>query len=97
MGREFSQESNEHRHGFFTLAVVEGLSGGAEQTPDGAIYLHKLDADVTDRVKELARGQQHPVTAKPGSSRSFPLARSTQGPTTPCNPAATGGQSEGSP
>jgi WD40 repeat protein len=75
MGREFAQESNEHRHGFFTQALVEGLSGKAEKTQDGAIYLHKLDAYVTDRVKELARGQQHPVTAKPASIRSFPLSK----------------------
>jgi hypothetical protein len=75
MGREFARESNEHRHGFFTQALVEGLSGKAEKTPDGAVYLHKLDAYVTDRVKELAKGQQHPVTAKPASIRSFPLSK----------------------
>jgi uncharacterized caspase-like protein len=75
MGREFSVESNEHRHGCFTLAVVEGLSGKAERSKDGAIYLHKLDGYVTDRVKELTKGQQHPVTAKPSSIRSFPLAK----------------------
>jgi hypothetical protein len=39
------------------------------------VYLNELDAYVTDRVKELTKGQQHPVTAKPTSIRSFPLAR----------------------
>jgi WD40 repeat protein len=73
-GREFSLESNEYRHGFFTLALVEGLSGKAAKS-DGAVYLHHLDAYITDRVKELTKGHQHPVTAKPTSVRSFPLAR----------------------
>src|SRR5262249_943121 len=75
MGRGFSVESNEHRQGYFTLALVEALSGKAGRSPDGAIYLHQLEAYVQDRVKELTKGRQHPVTAKPTSVRSFPLAR----------------------
>jgi hypothetical protein len=73
--RESSLESNEHRQGYFTLAVVEGLSGKADRTASGAVYSHKLDVYVTDRVQELTRGQQHPVTAKPTSIRPFPLAK----------------------
>ena len=38
-------------------------------------YLHHLDAYVTDRVKELTRGRQHPVTSKPSTIRSFPLSK----------------------
>jgi uncharacterized caspase-like protein len=75
MSREFSLESNEYRHGYFTQAVVEGVSGKAAHGAEGAVYLHHLDAYVTDRVKELTGGRQHPVTAKPTSVRSFPLAR----------------------
>ena len=74
-GREFSLENNEHRQGTFTLAIIEGLSGKADFNKDGVIYLNELDTYVTDRVKELTRGQQHPVTAKPGNVRSFPLAK----------------------
>lgn len=74
-GREFSLENNEHRQGTFTLAIVEGLSGKADFNKDGVVYLNELDTYVTDRVKELTRGQQHPVTAKPGNVRSFPLAK----------------------
>ena len=74
MGREFSLESNEYRHGFFTQALVEGLSGKAANK-EGVVYLTDLDAYITDRVKELTKGQQHPVTAKPTSVRSFPLAK----------------------
>ncbi len=74
-GREFSLENNQFRQGSFTLAVVEGLSGKADFNKDGVVYLNELDTYVTDRVKELTKGQQHPVTAKPGSIRSFPLAK----------------------
>jgi WD40 repeat protein len=74
MGREFALESNQERHGYFTLALVEALSGKAANR-EGVVYLTGLDAYVTDRVKELTKGRQHPVTAKPTSVRSFPLAK----------------------
>jgi Tol biopolymer transport system component len=74
-GRQFALESNEHRHGLFTLALVEGLQGKAMKTTDGAIYLHHLDAYVTDRVKQLSQGRQSPTTVRPASVRSFPLSR----------------------
>jgi WD40 repeat protein len=74
-GREFALESNEHRHGLFTFALVEGLAGKATKTNDGAIYLHHLDSFVTDRVRELSQGRQSPTFARPGSVRSFPLTR----------------------
>jgi hypothetical protein len=74
-GRESSLENNDKRRGNFTQALVEGLAGKGGKTADGAVYLHHLDAYVTDRVKELSRGQQHPVTARPASIRSFPLSK----------------------
>jgi WD40 repeat protein len=74
-GRQFSLENNKHRAGNFTLALVEGLSGKANKGVDGAVYLHHLDAYVTDRVKALSKGKQHPVTSKPSTIASFPLAK----------------------
>jgi WD40 repeat protein len=73
-GRQFSLESDEHKQGLFTLALVEGLQGKAKQV-DGQVYLHHLDAYVTDRVRELSRGEQSPTTARPASIRSFALSR----------------------
>jgi WD40 repeat protein len=73
-GRQFALESNEHRQGLFTLALVEGLQGKAQKV-DGAVYLHHLDAYVTDRVKELSQGRQSPTTARPTSVTPFPLSR----------------------
>lgn len=74
-GREFSVEDSKLRHGVFTQALVEGLSGKSAKSGDGAVYLHHLDAYITDRVKELTGGRQHPTTAKPSTVRSFPISR----------------------
>jgi uncharacterized caspase-like protein len=74
-GREFSLENNAERQSNFTLAIVEGLSGNADYNKDGSVYLHELDTYVTERVKALTKGEQHPVTAKPASIRSFPLSK----------------------
>jgi WD40 repeat protein len=75
MGREFSLESDTVAHGFFTLALVEGLSGKADYDKTGVVYLNGLDLYVTTRVKDLSTGKQHPVTTRPTSIRSFPLSR----------------------
>ena len=75
MGKEFSLESAAVEHGFFTLALVEGLSGKADYNKSGVVYLNGLDLYVTTRVKELSKGKQHPVTTRPTSIRSFPLSR----------------------
>ena len=79
MAREFALESQSIKHGFFTLAIVEGLSGKADQNKDGVVYFHELDNFTTERVKELAEGKQHPVTAKPTSIRSFPVSQPSVG------------------
>jgi len=75
LGREYSLESPSIKHGFFTLALVEGLSGKADFNGDGLIHLSELDAYAGPRVKELTYGMQNPVMAKPATIRSFPLAK----------------------
>jgi hypothetical protein len=74
MGREFSLESNEHRQSYFTLALTEGLSGKADSNNDSTVYLHELKFYITERIKELTKGQQHPVLSESATIRSFPLA-----------------------
>jgi hypothetical protein len=70
-----SLESPERRQGYFTLAVLEGLAGAADCRKRGLVYLNELDEYVSGRVNALTKGEQHPVTMKPTSVRSFPLAR----------------------
>jgi hypothetical protein len=74
-GLEFALENHTKRQDNFTLAIAKRLAGAADYNKDGAVYLNELDTYVTDRVKELTKGRQHPVTARPASVRSFPLAR----------------------
>ena len=75
MGREVSLEDPEWGHGAFTLAMTEGLEGAADYNEDSMIHLNELDLYVADRVEKLTRGRQHPVTQKPTTIRSFPLAK----------------------
>ena len=75
MGRESAQEEESWGHGAFTLALIEGLQGKADYNHDGTVHLNELDLYVSQRVKELTDGKQHPVTQKPTTIRNFPLAR----------------------
>jgi uncharacterized caspase-like protein len=75
MGREYSMESDDHRQGYFTLAMIEALAGQADYNQDGLVYLTEIDTYLADRVKTLTQGRQHPVTSKPATIRSFPLTR----------------------
>ncbi len=75
MGHEESREDADAKHGYFTLALIEGLSGKADYNGDGLITLTELELYVEGRVAQLSRDLQHPVTARPSSVRSFALAR----------------------
>ncbi len=80
-GREVAQESRTHQHGLFTLALLEAIrgQGGPElpirRSPEGAIYFKQIDSYVTERVKQLSQGDQHPVTGFPRYFRDFPLSK----------------------
>jgi WD40 repeat protein len=74
-GREESMESTLTRAGFFTLGMTEGLTGRADLNHDGVVYIHELDAYAAGRVRQMSGGKQHPVTGRPPTIRSFPLAR----------------------
>lgn len=73
-GREYALEKPEWGNGAFTKAVVEGLSGKADHSGSGRITHKSLDYYVSERVKVLTNGQQHPVTQAPGGVPDFPLA-----------------------
>lgn len=61
-GKEFSYENPLWKHGAFTKAILEGLNGGADFNKDRVINLFELNLYVTERVKELTGGKQHPFT-----------------------------------
>jgi hypothetical protein len=74
MGQEVSLEDEEWGNGAFSKALIAGL-GGAAADKDGTVTLAALDAYVTEEVKRLTGGRQHPTTGKPSTVRgSLPLA-----------------------
>jgi uncharacterized caspase-like protein len=75
LGREYSLESPETKAGFFTLGLVEGLSGKADFNKDKVIHIHELDRYAALRVRQLSGGRQNPVTGRSPTIRSFPLAQ----------------------
>ncbi len=73
-GRQYSVEDAAWGNGAFTKALVEGISGKADFTGKGRITINMLDLYLSERVKQLTRGQQTPTTAKPVTIPDFPLA-----------------------
>lgn len=61
-GREYSYETERWGHGAFTKAMLEGLDGTADYNTDGVISLHELNLFISERVKTLTGGRQHPFT-----------------------------------
>jgi WD40 repeat protein len=74
MGRQYALENAEWGNGAFTKGVVEGLRGKADYTGSGRITVNMLDLYVSERVKELTKGQQTPTTVKPPNVPDFPVA-----------------------
>ncbi|NBQ68237.1 MAG: hypothetical protein EBU46_05135, partial [Nitrosomonadaceae bacterium] len=72
-GNQVSVELDEFKHGAFTKALLEGLNGKADLLKDGFISTSELDAFVSNRVKELTRGEQMPTTAKPDTTPDLRL------------------------
>jgi WD40 repeat protein len=72
-GRQYSQENPEWGNGAFTKGLVEGISGKADYKGTGRITVNMLDLYVSERVKELTKGQQTPSTVKPPNVPDFPL------------------------
>jgi len=73
-GKESALEDPKWGHGAFTKALLEGLAGKADLRGNGRITITSLDFFLSERVKELTDGNQHPTTTKPPSVPDFPIA-----------------------
>jgi WD40 repeat protein len=73
-GRQYALENKEWGNGAFTKGVVEGIRGKADYASTGRITVNMLDLYVSERVKELTKGQQTPTTVKPPNVPDFPVA-----------------------
>ncbi len=75
LGHEHAREDSDCKHGFLTLALLEGITGHywykkTTQTPPpgpGILSLKRLDQYVTDRVKELAGAEGQAVVTRPST------------------------------
>ncbi|MGB7348047.1 MAG: caspase family protein [Pirellulaceae bacterium] len=77
--QEESLESSEWGHGAFTRAFLDSLKQKkTDFNSDGYISITELDLSISERVKELTEGRQHPTTQKPSTIRNFNLAISGQ-------------------
>ena len=73
-GREFSAEKPAWGHGAFTKALIDGLNGKADYNGNHRVEIKELDLYVTERVKQLTGGRQHPTTEIPNTLPNFPIA-----------------------
>ncbi len=72
-GKQFSLEDPTWGNGAFTKAVMEGLSGKAALPGKNKITVKSLDAYISERVKELTKGKQHPTSVTPPNVPDFPI------------------------
>ena len=77
-GRQYALENTEWGNGAFTKGLVEGISGKADYRGTGRITVNMLDLYISERVKELTRGEQTPSTVKPPNVPDFPVALLTK-------------------
>ena len=73
-GKEFSLEDPAWGNGAFTKAVIEGLNGKAVINGKNKITVKSLDAYISERVKEITKGKQHPTSVSPPNVPDFPIA-----------------------
>lgn len=73
-GRQLSYEDAAWGNGAFTKALVEGIDGKADYQKSGRITHKMLDLYISERVKELTKGKQSPVTQAPGGVPDYPIA-----------------------
>ena len=74
-GNEDSVELSDYQNGAFTKALIEGVRDGrADLMNTKTITPSELDAWVTQRVKELTGGKQHPTMDKPSTIPDYPFA-----------------------
>jgi WD40 repeat protein len=72
-GKEFSLEDITWGNGAFTKALIEGMNGGAVIAGKEKITIKSLDAYISERVKELTGGRQHPTSVTPPNVPDFPI------------------------
>jgi len=73
--REVSVESAALKRGYFTHALIEGLSGKAVSSRDGLVHVLKLQSYLQERVSALSNGQQNAENNTPPGFERLALSR----------------------
>ena len=75
-GREIAVERSEWGHGAFTKALIEGLSGKADELGNGdkAVQTDELGAWVSKRVSALTGEEQNPLYYAHPDAKPFRLS-----------------------
>ena len=60
-------------HGAFSYALIEGLEGEADRSGDSVLTVFELLGYVSERVREITDGRQHPSAPRLESFVDFPL------------------------
>ena len=78
LGREYAAESKLTKAGFFTLGLVEGMSGHGDVDGDGVVYIHELDMYAKARVQQLSGGRQNPALGRAVHGATVPHCETVQ-------------------
>jgi uncharacterized caspase-like protein len=73
-GNQLSHENAAWNNGAFTKAILEGMQGLAARPQLHAVSVSDLEGYVSRRVKELTKGDQTPMSAKPKTVEDFWIA-----------------------
>ncbi len=74
-GTEQSFESDQWKHGAFTVALLEALKGRADYDRDRVVFLKEVAHYLQKRVPALTGGRQHPTVEIPSTLPNFPLSQ----------------------
>ena len=77
-GGEESQEYTTGKHGLFTYALLQGLSGKADLNQDGLVSINELfnfTAPLVEKLRDRSIGPQTPQLIAPEPLNSFPFVR----------------------
>jgi len=75
--REPAIQLAEQHHGAFTVALLDALGGAADLLHRGAVGTAELNVFITDRVRSLTGGKQHPIMERADDLPDFPLVVTT--------------------
>jgi WD40 repeat protein len=72
-GQQTAQERDEWKHGAFTKALLEAMTGDADYNEDKAVRVSEINVYLAHRVPDLTEHQQNPAVVIPENVPDFPV------------------------